>query len=180
MFDEFKSVFKIVKLSKVLRSSNEIYRITESTQVFVGKKESVFTTGLEFSNNSNMVPSDSSQKLRHPRRTVSEKFATSSIKDDSSTKDILEKRHELFKNVKSYKHIDLDQALEKLSSIENIENRNTEKDTIKSKFGFFCKPTQGVDIDGGIPKLVEFSDSMHSKSDLAVISLALVLGKFIG
>lgn len=180
MFDEFKSVFKIVKLSKVLRSSNEIYRITESTQVFVGKKESVFTTGLEFSNNSNMVPSDSSQKLRHPRRTVSEKFATSSIKDDSSTKDILEKRHELFKNVKSYKHIDLDQALEKLSSIENIENRNTEKDTIKSKFGFFCKPTQGVDIDGGIPKLVEFSDSIHSKSDLAVISLALVLGKFIG
>ena len=44
MFRDLENTFKIVKLEEVLRCSNEICGITQSTQNFVRDKHSVFTT----------------------------------------------------------------------------------------------------------------------------------------
>ena len=47
LFHKLQNTFKIVKLKRVFRSSNEIVKITESTQKFVENKESIFTTENE-------------------------------------------------------------------------------------------------------------------------------------
>ena len=51
------------------------------------------------------------------------------------------------------------------------------KSKIVSKFGFICKPKSGVDIEGLKPKLFKFSEPINLSSDVAVIALALVIGK---
>ena len=47
-------------------------------------------------------------------------------------------------------------------------------------FDFLCEPKEGVNIKGLKPNLVVFSEDINLTSDMAVISLALVLKKFIG
>ena len=46
---------------------------------------------------------------------------------------------------------------------------------IVSKFGFLCEPRQRFDIEGLKPDLVKFSENFTITSNIAVISLALVL-----
>ena len=48
-----------------------------------------------------------------------------------------------------------------------------------SRLNFVCEPKQGVDINGGRPKLIHFSDSIQSANYMAVISLALFVKQFI-
>ena len=71
--------------------------------------------------------------------------------------------------------VDLDQAFEKLASVR----RKNKNDKIVSKFHFLSEPKQGIDIDGGIPMLVEFSDDIQSFKDIVVTFTALLLLKFI-
>ena len=168
MFEELKTAFKIVKLQKVLRSSNEITQITKSAQKFVGNKDSIYITemdGLKFEQKQRSVDinpaSYSAQTSNDPETTLNPKSNINSIYSNSSVKS--NKRHD--------GAMDLDQALELTSSLEN----GTGKNVIKSSFSFICEPRKGVEIKGEKPKLYEFSGNIHSASDMAVISLALVL-----
>ena len=86
LFHKLHNIFKIVKLKQVLRSSNEILKITESTQKFVQNKESIFTTENEnfkskeeqkFSNNDSLKKSDylelkTSAKLKQKNLSLSQ------------------------------------------------------------------------------------------------------------
>ena len=71
----------------------------------------------------------------------------------------------------------LDQAFK---SPVSLHKSKTAGSKIVSKFGFLCEPKQRVNIKGLKPHLVEFSEDIDLTSDVAVISLALVLKKFIG
>ena len=73
--------------------------------------------------------------------------------------------------------IDIDQAFERSASFQKSK---AAKSKIVSRFDFLCEPKEGVDIKGLKPNLVEFSEDINLTSDIAVISLALVLKKFIG
>ena len=170
MFQELKSAFKIVKLQKVLRSSNEITQITKSAQKFVRNKDSIYITemdGKKFEQKQRSADikqypaSYSAQTSNDPEKTLNYKNNINSTYSNSSVKS--NKRHD--------DAMDLDQALELTSSLEN----GTGKNIIKSSFSFICEPRKGVEIKGVKPKLYEFSGDIHSASDMAVISLALVL-----
>ena len=171
MFQELKSAFKIVKLQKVLRSSNEITQITKSVQTFVGNKDSIYVTeidGLKFEQKQksadikqhrvscNVKTSNDPEKALNYKNNISSTYSNnSSVKSNKGHDDTM----------------DLDQALELTSSLEN----GTGKNVIKSSFSFVCVPRKGVEITGDKPKLYEFSGDIHSASDMAVIFLALVL-----
>ena len=72
--------------------------------------------------------------------------------------------------------MNLDQAFQRFAS---LEKSNAPKSKIVSKFGFLCEPRQGVDIEGLKPNLVEFSKDILITSNIAVISLALILKRSI-
>ena len=164
MFNELKN-FKVVKLEKALRYSNEICTITKYAQQLVQDQETVFRTEkdkLEFikqqedqDNKSYLV------KLTH--ETLNDgKGLNSSINCKQSKKipdDI----------------VDLDQAFVKLASVKR-KNRGNK---IVSKFHFIAEPKQGVDINGGDPVLYEFSDDIQSFKDIVVTFTALLLLNFI-
>ena len=73
--------------------------------------------------------------------------------------------------------MDLDQIFQRSAT---LKKRNARKSKIVSKFGFLCEPGQGVDIEGLKPNVIEFSKDIDLTSDIAVISLALVLKHSIG
>ena len=68
--------------------------------------------------------------------------------------------------------MDLDQAFQRSRT---LKKSNAPKSKIVSKFGFLCEPRQGVDIEGLKPNLVEFSKDIFISSNIAMISLALLL-----
>ena len=72
--------------------------------------------------------------------------------------------------------MDLDQAFQRSTS---VKRNKAAKSKIVNKFGFLCEPKQGVDIKGMKPNLIEFSEEIDLSSDMAVISLTLVLKDFI-
>ena len=185
MFNKLRN-FKTVKLEEVLRCSNEICRITKYTQQYVQTKDSVFKTGMdklkseqqqqyEDSNNCMVKPglpisNYSNQKVSSNRSSIFDTLTN--FETISEEKNSMSNTNSGTTDKMQHGRMDLDQAFEKVSSIKKI---NTGKNRIVSKFGFICEPKQGVDIDGGIPKLVEFSGSIHSTIDKVVIFLALVL-----
>ena len=185
MFHKLEDVFKIVKLDEVLRCSNEICNITKLTQNFVQNKDSVFTTTMniwklkqrqQLGGEKSYMVSHSPQKSNYPDGTylskkTSELEASNKVKYSYSV-------NNLNKTEKKHEHgIGLDQAFEKYAQ---LENSNSGKNKIVNKFGFLCQPRQGVDIKGLKPSLVEFSEEIVLTSDMAAISLSLVLKEFIG
>ena len=164
MFNELKN-FKVVTLEEALRYSNEICRITKYAQQLVQDQETVF-------------------------RTEKDKLELIKQQEHHDNKSYLVKStHETFNGVKGSNSsinskqskkmpddiVDLDQAFEKLASVR----RKNKNDKIVSKFHFISEPKQGIDIDGGIPMLVEFSDDIQSFKDIVVTFTALLLLKFI-
>ena len=178
--------FKTVKLEEVLRCSNEICSITKYTQQYVQNKDSVFTTGIDklkfeqqqqYDKSYNYMVEPGSQISTYANHKTSSN--RSSVFDTLATFKTISEEKNSMPNINSgvtdkmqNSRMDLDQAFEKVSS---FKKNNTGKNRIVSKFGFICEPKRGVNIDGGIPKLVEFSGSIYSKIDKAVIFLALVL-----
>ena len=168
MFHELENTFKILKLEKVLRCSNEISAITKSTQNYVQNKDSVFTTEMDEFTLEQRQRSGSNQKLQIG---TSPNFETSRNEKISNTSNDFSKI-----NKSLDRGIDLDEAFERSAPLQS----NATKNKIVSKFGFICEPSQGVDIEGLKPNLVKFSEGINLTSDIAVISLALVLKGFIG
>ena len=166
MFQELKDVFKITKLEKTLRCTNEIYNITEATQKFVEKKDSVFpieTKKLRPSPRQISLDADySSQTFTNPESISSSYEKVPSDQDNSDR--IYEQT------------IDLDQAFGNRSVLQKHDGG---KNMIVTKFGFVCEPRPGLDIPRKKPKLIEFSEKIHSTSDIAVITLSLALNEFI-
>ena len=175
MFNELKNAFKIVKLEEVLRCSNAICGITKCTQNFVRNKNSVFKTKMDHltlekqqqpKHNKKLTISPSlSQKYYPNSETAVNEKVSNQGNDSCKANDSLGSR------------MDLDQAFKRSSSPKLSK---AEKSKIVSKFDFLCEPRLGVDIEGTAPNLVEFSEDIHLSSDVAVISLALVLRNFIG
>ena len=164
MFHELEN-FKVVTLEEALRYSNQICRITKYTQQLVHNKESIFKTEkgkLEFK-----------KQLQHQYNKsylVTSTYET--LNDKKGSNSSINSRQS---NKMTDHTMDLDQAFVKLAGVK----RKTRKNKIVSKFHFISEPKQGVDIDGGIPMLVEFSNDIQSFKDMAVTFIALMLLKFI-
>ena len=167
MFHELESLFKIEKLHKVLRCSNEICGLTKSAQNFVRNKQSVFEIETD------KLPFEQQQQPEgNEKHTVSRgEVGTSAKSETSANKKGIKKADE-----KLYLAMDLDQAFKKSAT---LQNNNAAKNKIVSEFGFLCEPSQGVDIEGIKPSLFEFSVDIDFPSKIAVVSLALVLKKLI-
>ena len=175
LFHELENAFKVVKLEEVLRCSNKICRITKSTQNFVRNKNSVFKTQMNEptyeqrqqpkENNlfkvSPSVPKSNCPDLGTPSQLETSRKGVSYLSNDSSKAN---------KNLD--RGTDLDQAFERSAPLQSSKKA---KSKIVSKFGFLCEPKQGVDIEGIMPNLVEFSNGINLTADIAVMSLALVL-----
>ena len=174
VFCELESTFKIVKLEEVLRCSNQISGATKSTQNFVRNQDSIFETEMDdITLNQQQQPQDSQKRMVSPSLPESNQLEAgtsrnqkSSYPSDDSTK--ADKSFDLGMN--------LDQAFQRFAS---LEKSNAPKSKIVSKFGFLCEPSQGVDIEGLKPNLVEFSKDILITSNIAVISLALILKRSI-
>ena len=164
MFEELKDIFKIVKLEEVLRCSNKICGITKSTQKFVQNKESVFKIKMD-----NLTFEQRQQPEGIEKHTVSDsapEYLEVGTPANSDEKLLAFKKTSM----------DLDQAFKKSATLQNV---NPAALKIVSKFGFLCEPTQGVDIEGVKPNLFELSEDIDLGSEMAVVSLALVLKKSI-
>ena len=168
MFQDLRKVFKIVKFEEVLRCSNEICNITKSAQKLVQNKESIFKTEMgkfkvkKLQKFYDGIGKYGEKEINHPDSTISSNENVSYYNSPNITNKIYEY------------DMNLDEAFEKVSA---VNKGHLAKDAIVSRFGFLSEPRQGVDIKGGKPTLVEFSESMNSTNDVGVISLALVLHK---
>ena len=176
MFHKLKNKFKIVKLEEVLQCSGEICTITKCTQNFVQNKDSIFETKMN---------TLSMEMQRQPEGEKSDIFS-SSVQELNHTEirtSLISKstRNELSNFSKAEKSVDrgldIDQAMEKSKSLHESKTANIK---IVSKFVFICEPKQGVDIKGIKPNLVEFSEDINLASNVAVISLAVVLKELLG
>ena len=170
MFRELENTFRIVKLEEVLRCCNEICAITKFVQNFVRNKDSVFKTKMD------------KHKFKQWQQTGDNKkhmvFPTVSDVKTSINEKTFNSPNDSSKANESFgRGMDLDQAFERSTP---IKKNNAAKSKIVSKFGFLCEPRQGVDIKGLKPNLIEFSEDIDLASDIAVISLTLVLKDFIG
>ena len=180
MFNELKNIFKVAKLEEVLRCSNNICRITKSTQNFVQNKDSVFKTNM------NKVTLDQQQQYKDSKKRMVFPSAPESTYADTGTpskfkasvNEVSNPSKDISTVDKSLDgRIDLDQAFERSATLQNSK---AGKSMIVSKFGFLCEPKVGVDIQGLETNIVEFSKDISLTSDMTVISLALVLKEFIG
>ena len=185
MFHELKNTFRIVKLENVLRSSKEICGITKATQEYVRVNESVFMTD----------PQILKQRQQSEDDEVFAPFSNGpqDSKDLDSSKNTAElgtssnttlSYHHKNSNKTDKKHEDkvaLDQAFEKITALRkgNLGKSSSQSSFLVSKFDFIGEPLPGVDIKGGIPKVVRFSENICSTSNKAVIFLALVLRRFV-
>ena len=169
MFRELESTFRIVKLEEVLRCCNEISLITKSVQNFVRNKDSVFKTQIDKHKFEQRQQTEDNKKyIISP--TVSEVETSINEKAFKFSNDS-SKENESFD-----RGMDLDQAFQRSTS---VKRNKAAKSKIVNKFGFLCEPKQGVDIKGMKPNLIEFSEEIDLSSDMAVISLTLVLKDFI-
>ena len=180
VFNELENIFKLVRLEEVLRCSNEICRITKSSQTFVQNKDSVFKTSMNkvtldqqhlSKDNNKLIVSPSVPESSYTDLDTPSKVKTSRNEVSNPTVDISTSDRRLDRRM------DLDQAFERSAPLQKSKGA---KSKIVSKFGFLSEPKEGVDIKGLEPNIVEFSKDINLGSDIAVISLALVLKKLIG
>ena len=175
MFHELENIFKIVMLEEVLRCSNEISVITKFIQNFVRNQGSIFKTKID-----KVTFEQRHQPLDNNKHKVSPNLPESNQPEVGTSKN----EKYFYPSGDSTKAdedlelgIDLDQAFRRSA---RLKKRNASNSTIVNKFDFLCVPKQGVDIKGLQPKLIEFSEDIDLTSDVAVISLALVLQHSIG
>ena len=175
MFHELENIFKIVMLEEVLRCSNEISVITKFIQNFVRNQGSIFKTKID-----KVTFEQRHQPLDNNKHKVSPNLPESNQPEVGTSKN----EKSFYPSGDSTKAdedlelgIDLDQAFRRSA---RLKKRNASNSTIVNKFDFLCVPKQGVDIKGLQPKLIEFSEDIDLTSDVAVISLALVLQHSIG
>ena len=180
MFHNLESTFKIVKLTEVLRCTNEICSITKSTQSFVQNKDNVFVTEMDApfleheqqDNDKNQMISFTTQESNYTE------MEPSVMLENSRNEKVLNPIDDISQTNESLDPgIDLDQVFKRSSY---LQEEIAGKSKIISKFGFLCEPKQGVDIKWSKPNLVEISEEIKSTSDMLVISLGLVLKYFIG
>ena len=180
MFHNLESTFKIVKLTEVLRCTNEICSITKSTQSFVQNKDNVFVTEMDApfleheqqDNDKNQIISFTTQESNYTE------MEPSVMLENSRNEKVLNPIDDISQTNESLDPgIDLDQVFKRSSY---LQEEIAGKSKIISKFGFLCEPKQGVDIKWSKPNLVEISEEIKSTSDMLVISLCLVLKYFIG
>ena len=164
MFHELKDIFKIVKLEEVLRCSNKICGITKSTQNFLQNKESVFK----------IMDNLTFEQRQQPEGI--EKHTVSYSAPMSNNLEVGTSANSEMKADEKLLAMDLDQAFKKSTTLQKI---NAAENEIVSKFGFLCEPRQGVDIEGIKPNLFELSEDIDLGSEVAVVSLALVLKESI-
>ena len=179
VFNELENIFKLVMLEEVLRCSNKICRIIKSSQTFVQNKDSVFKTSM------NNVTLDQQHLSKDKKLIVSPSVPESSYTDLDTPSKVKTSRNEVSNPTVDIstsdrrldRRMDLDQAFERSAPLQKSKGA---KSKIVSKFGFLSEPKEGVDIKGLEPNIVEFSKDINLGSDIAVISLALVLKKLIG
>ena len=180
MFHNLESTFKIVKLTEVLRCTNEICSITKSTQSFVQNKDNVFVTEMDApfleheqqDNDKNQMISFTTQESNYTE------MEPSVMLENSRNEKVLNPIDDISQTNESLDPgIDLDQVFKRSSY---LQEEIAGKSKIISKFGFLCEPKQGVDIKWSKANLVEISEEIKSTSDMLVISLGLVLKYFIG
>ena len=168
MFQELEGPFKIIKLEKTLRCTNEIYNLTKFTQNLVKNKESVFPTDIDKLKpplkQASVSAESNSEIFSNPESTIPSKDNVRS--DPNKIDEPLEQPIDL----------DLDHAFKNLSV---LQNRDGAKSKIVSNFGFVCEPQKGLDITEKTPKLIEFSEQIDSTSNIAVIALTLAINEFI-
>ena len=173
MFSELENTFKIVKLEEVLRCSNKISGVTKSTQNFVRNQDSIFEAEMdEVIFNQQQQPQDSRMVSHGLPGSNQLEVGTSRNEKASYPSDDSTKADESLDL-----GMDLDQAFQRSAT---LKKSNAPKSKIVSKFGFLCEPRQGVDIEGLKPNLVGFSKGIFITSDIAVISLAVLLKHSIG
>ena len=166
MFQELEGPFKVIKLEKTLRCTNEIHNLTKFTQNLVENQESVFPTDIEKLKpplkQTSVNAEINTEIFSNPGTTISSKENVGS--DPKKIDEPLEQP------------IDLDHAFKNLSVLRNLGGG---KSKIVSNFGFVCEPQKGLDITKKTPELIQFSEQINSTSNIAVIALTLALNKFI-
>ena len=173
MFSELNT-FKIIQLEDNIRCCNNICEITKFTQNFLRNKKSIFKTEM------NKNTFDELQQLENKKKyLVLPKVPESNYPDVGNSKsevscsstdsDKIDKRLE--------SRMDIDHVFERLAPLQRTTNARSK---IVNKFDFFCEPKQGLDIEGLKPNLFEFSGDINVSSDIAVISLSLILKSIIG
>ena len=169
MFRELEDKFKIVMLEEVLRCSNQISGVTKSTQNFVGNQESIFETEMdEVTFNQQHQPQDSQKRMVSPSLPRSNQLKVGTSRNEKSSYPSDDSKAD-----KSFDlGMHLDQAFQRSAT---LKKGNAPKGKIVSKFGFLFEPRQGVDIEGLKRNLVQFSKDIFITSNIAVISLALLL-----
>ena len=159
LFQELEGPFKVIKLEKTLRCTNEIYNLTKFTQNLVENNGSVFPTDID---KLKPPPKQTSINVESTESTIPSKENVCS--DPNKIGEPLEQ------------DLDLDHTFKNLSA---LQNRNGGKSKIVSNFGFVCEPRKGLDITKKTPKLIEFSEQINSTSNIAVIALTLALNEFV-
>ena len=168
LFGNLENTFRIVKLEEVLRCSDNIFGVTKSTQNFVRNQDSIFETEMDevtFRQQQDMVSHNLLRSNQSEVGTSGNEQSSYPIEDSRKTDESVDFG------------MDLDQAFQRLAP---VKKRNSPKSKIVSKFSFLCEPRQGVDIEGWKSSLVEFSKDIDLTSDVAVISLVLVLKRYMG
>ena len=174
MFRELENTFKIVKLEEVLRCSNKISDVTKSIQNFVRNQDSIFEIEMDqVTFEQRQLPEDNQTRMVSPSLSEANQPEVGPSRNENSypSEDSTTTDKSLVPGMY------LDQTFQRSTT---LKKSNAPKSKIVSKFGFLCEPRQGVEIEGSKPNLVEFSKDIDLTSDIAVISLALVLKHFIG
>ena len=175
VFRKLANTFRIVKLDEVLRCSNKIFGVTKYTQSFVRNRDSIFETEMdEVTFKQQQQPNDSQKHMvSHSSRSSNQPGVATSRNERSS--------YPSEDSAKTDKSLDLGMDLDQAFQRSAPDKKSiAPKSKIVSKFDFLCEPREGVDIEGLKPNLVEFSEDIDLISDIAVISLVLVLKRYIG
>lgn len=177
MFAELEDLFKIIKLEEVQRCSSEIFKLLSYTQDLVDEKDSVFRTkrgkktpeklldNKDETDETNM-DDDGKQNLISLDSTIQNKQSKMYSGIDSNERDEI-----------NHRKISLDQAFQNLRA---TKSKNKGQIKIVSRFSFICSPQQECIIKGTKPNVIEFSEAISSTNEAAVISLGVILKKFIG
>ena len=175
MFCELGKTFKIVKLEEVLRCSNKISGVTKSTQNFVRNQDSIFETEMDQVNfKQPQQPKENQKRMVSPILPEANQPKVGPSRNEQSS-------YPSKDSTKAGKDLDLGMDLDQVfQRSAMLKKGKAPKSKIVSKFGFLCEPRQGVDIEGLKPNVIEFSKDIDLTSDIAVISLALVLKLSIG
>ena len=163
MFSVLEGLFNIINLKEVQRCSSEIFKLLSYTQCLVEGKDSVFRIRKE---------------KKKPKKQLGNKPEIGKNNMDCDYEKTLILNEDLNEvDGMHFKTMSLDQAFESFMAVHSKKEGNNK---ILTRFTFTCKPHQVCEIHGATPNAVDFSKAIHPNSEKAVISLALILKRFIG